>query len=145
LLAPGQIIVTLIEKVPVGSSTTGSVAGLSLRLAVLYALSDTQTNIVGDQFQIASALPIAVNGNVVIKRILGSNATTVQSSVEDIIDAYFNEISQSFSSQFDENELYRRMQSATDVFAIVTNSWGSVPVLQWREFYVKGTVNVSVI
>lgn len=142
---PGMIHVVLIQEVAAGGGTTGAVADGTLILAVNSALSDTQQNIIGDRFTFVLAIPVPVDGTVVVKRVIGSNAVTVQNDVIAAIEGYFNEISLSFDSLFDENELYRRIIAVANVFGIQTNSWGVVPVLQWKEFYTQGTVNVSVI
>lgn len=144
-LSPGMIEICLIQQVVVGGSATGDVADLTLTLAVAVALNDYQQNIIGDRFTFKNAIPVPVNGNVIVKRVLGSNATTIENDVASAIDSYFNEISQSFDSQFDDNEIYRRIMDVANVFSIQSNSWGSVPVLMWKHFYKKGTVNVSVI
>jgi phage-related baseplate assembly protein len=144
-MSPGFIAVTLIEKIAAGQTTIGDVASPALEASVLAAFNDYQTNVIGDIFVFHAAVPVPISGAITVRKILGENTNTVQNAVLQAIDEYFGELSQKFNATFDANEVYRRALATAGVFNVQSNQWNNIPVLQRKEFYTKGTVNISVV
>lgn len=145
-MTPGMIKVSVLQGF--ADMNTGAFGGLASNVTnsrVRTALSDTKSNIIGDMFTFEDAIGKALNGSVTVRRIIGSNAATVEADVRRVTKSYINECSLKFKGTFDVNELQRRILNVADVFSIEVLDFPSIPVLGWNEYYKNGALNIAVV
>lgn len=147
-LPPGVIMICAIEKVLVtqpnvysGNSLTDS----AQEQMILDVLNDYKVNLIGDMFHFTNAVPIFVDGTIVVKKKIGVNPGTLLTEIEDIVSAYFWGLSLGFNNDFANNDLMREILKNDNVLSIVSNSFPNLPIKQRGEFWKRGNIQITII
>lgn len=147
-LPPGRVVICCIEEDLSGSTPKGiamSITDVLKTQPVLDELNDWKNNAIGDMFSFQSAVPLPANGTIVVKKKIGVNSTTFLTELQSIVDNYFWKLSLSFDNEFANNDLSREILKSNNALSIQTNSFPNLPIKAYKEFWVRGTVNVSVV
>lgn len=148
-LSPGRVVICVIEKDTTIINATRGIAmdiGNPAKTApILTVLNDWQVNLIGDMFGFQSAIPLPANGTIVVKKKIGVVSSALQIDVQDIIDQYFYNLSLSFDNEFANNDLGREILKHNDVLSIQTNTFPNLPIKAYKEFWVKGVINLSIV
>ena len=147
-LPPGRVVICCIEEDTTGSAPKGismSITNVLKTQPIIDVLNDWKVNLIGDMFSFQSAVPLPANGTIVVKKKIGVNATTFLAEVQTIIDNYFFGLSLNFDNEFANNDLSREILKSNNALSIQTNSFPNLPIKAYREYWVRGTINVSVV
>lgn len=146
---PGIIAIVVIEK---DTTVVNHVQGIAMDInlttkttPILAVLNDWQVNLIGDMFIFQSAVAIQATGTLVVKKKIGVNPVQLQMDIQEIVDQYFYDLSLSFDNEFGNNDLARKIMEHPDVLSIQTNLFPNLPIKQYKEFWTKGVINLSVI
>lgn len=148
-LPPGRVAICIIEK---DTATAGVTKGIAMNInntaktaPILTLLNDWKVNLIGDMFLFQSAVALPANGTLVVKKKIGADPVLLLTDVQAIVDKYFYDLSLSFENEFANNDLGREILKHNDVLSIQTNTFPNLPIKAYREFWVKGSINLTII
>jgi hypothetical protein len=146
-LPPGLIQVCVLTK---NSTSSGNNYGSEIISAIqqneiLQVVNDHKNNLIGDWFEFVSAEPLSINGSIKVRKKIGIDAIQLKSSLESIVENYFNSLSLNFDANFAGNDLQRLIVGDTNVLDIMSFEFLNLPIKQTKNFVKKGNINIEVL
>ena len=163
MAVPGVSDVLIIQKVDEGSLPPGVVKLIPLRKQlsgnmiegggvhdqdlerrIMESITADDFGIIGPVFMFQKAVPVAVNGSIDVRGVLGFDGELLRRNVALKVEEYFGELSRKFSSNFGEFDLERKVLEAEGVLKVTRMSFPNVPTIGTGEFYTEGTVLINI-
>lgn len=139
----------VVKLIPLMRETSGNMIGHGavhsdeLERRIMESVTAEDFGIIGPVFRFEKAVPVAVNGIIDVRGILGFNAELLRQNVALKIEEYFGELSKKFDSLFGEFDLERKVLEAEGVLKVTRISFPNVPTLSTGEFYVQGEISIN--
>lgn len=163
MAVPGVSDVLIIQKVDEGSLPPGVVKLIPLRRQlsenmieggvvhdqdlerrIMESITADDFGIIGPVFMFQEAVPVAVNGVIDVRGVLGFSGELLRRNVALKVEEYFGELSRKFGSSFGEFDLERKVLEAEGVLKVTRMSFPNVPTIGTGEFYTEGEVLISI-
>lgn len=143
-LPPGVIQIVAIEKQNNANNiSSGIVATPALKDQIKAVLSDQKTGLIGDMFVFEDAQPIAVNGSISIRKVIGTDDVQLREALNFNIDRYFGALSLAFDAAFGAFDLERAIAPTSGISRILAVQFPDIPILRTKHFYQKGTITLT--
>lgn len=163
MAVPGVSDVLIIQKVDEGSLPPGVVKLIPLRRQlsenmieggavhdedlerrIMESITADDFGIIGPVFMFQEAVPVAVNGVIDVRGVLGFSGELLWRNVALKVEEYFGELSRKFGSNFGEFDLERKVLEAEGVLKVTRMSFPNVPTIGTGEFYTEGAVLINI-
>lgn len=163
MAVPGVSDVLIIQKVDEGSLPPGVVKLIPLRRQlsenmieggavhdedlerrIMESITADDFGIIGPVFMFQEAVPVAVNGVIDVRGVLGFSGELLRRNVALKVEEYFGELSRKFGSSFGEFDLERKVLEAEGVLKVTRMSFPNVPTIGTGEFYTEGEVLINI-
>lgn len=163
MAVPGVSDVLIIQKVDEGSLPPGVVKLIPLRRQlsenmieggvvhdqdlerrIMESITADDFGIIGPVFMFQKAVPVAVNGVIDVRGVLGFSGELLRRNVALKVEEYFGELSRKFGNSFGEFDLERKVLEAEGVLKVTRMSFPNVPTIGTGEFYAEGEVLINI-
>ena len=144
-LLPGRVRIVPIMQVldETTQIASGEVHNSALETAVLAAILTDEFGVVGNVFQFAAATPVAVDGIITVRKVLGFDEPTLAANLDFQIARYFGQLSLSYGAEFGIVELTSYLSNAEGLSQVLSLTF-DVPSLAEGEFYQRGVITVNI-
>lgn len=143
-LPPGVVkLIPLMRETSENMIGHGTVHNDDLERRIMESVTADDFGIIGPVFWFEKAIPVAVNGVVDVRGVLGFNTELLQRNIALKIEEYFGELSKKFDSSFGEFDLERKVLEAEGVLKVTRMSFLNVPTLSTGEFYIRGEISIN--
>lgn len=143
-LPPGVIkLIPLMRQMSGNMIEGGTVHSEDLERRIMESITMADFGIIGPVFMFQGAVPVAVNGAIDVRGVLGFSTELLQKNVALKVEEYFGELSKKFNSSFGEFDLERKVLEAEGVLKVTRISFPNVPTIGMGEFYVQGDILIS--
>lgn len=143
-LPPG---ITRITPIMLNTNSIGITSGcphnIALENSIIESIHADNFGIIGAEFIFSKAMPVAINGSLVVRKIIGEDSSTVINNINNTLDVYFGSISLKFDSIFGVFDLERAVAATIGVMNVIDIVFENVPEKRLYEYYQKGKVNIT--
>lgn len=142
-LPPGVIrLVPIQQKVSDNMVDMGCVHTPGLERAILDSILVADFGIISPVFVFRPASPIAVNGSIEVRPVLGFDKDMLRRNVEIKVEEYFGTLSRKFENYFGVFDLEEKVLQAEGVVNVINMNFNSVPSKATGDFYVQGQIKI---
>lgn len=143
-LPPGVIkLIPLMRQMSGNMIEGGTVHDEDLKRRIMESITMANFGIIGPVFMFQEAVPVAVNGAIDVRGVLGFSPELLRRNVDLKVEEYFGEFSKKFNGSFGEFDLERKVLEAEGVLKVTRISFPNVPTIGTGEFYVQGEILIS--
>lgn len=114
-----------------------------LKRRIMESITADDFGAIGPVFTFQAAVPVAVNGTIDVRGVLGFNAELLRQNVALKVEEYFGELSKKFDNLFGEFDLERKVLEAEGVLKVTRISFPNVPTTATGEFYAQGAIIIN--
>jgi len=144
-LPPGVVkLIPLMRETSENMIEHGVIHDEELERRIMESITTDDFGIIGPVFWFEKAVPVAVNGVIDVRGVLGFNTELLQRNIALKIEEYFGELSKKFDSSFGEFDLERKVLEAEGVLKVTRMSFPNVPTIGTGEFYTEGEVLIKI-
>lgn len=144
-LPPGVIkLIPLMQQTSERMIEHGAVHDEDLKRRIMESITADDFGIIGPVFMFQEAVPVAVNGIIDVRGVLGFNVELLRQNIVLKVEEYFGELSKKFDSSFGEFDLERKVLEAEGVLKVTRMSFPNVPTIGTGEFYTEGEVLINI-
>lgn len=144
-LPPGVIkLIPLMRQTSKRMIEHGAVHDEDLKRRILESIITADFGIIGPVFIFQEAIPVAVNGVIDVRGVLGFSVELLRQNIALKVEEYFGELSKKFDSSFGEFDLERKVLEAEGVLKVTRISFPNVPTIGTGEFYTEGEILINI-
>lgn len=144
-LPPGVIkLIPLMRQTSERMIEHGTVHDEDLKRRIMESITMADFGIIGPVFIFQEAVPVAVNGIIDVRGVLGFSVELLRQNIALKVEEYFGELSQKFDSSFGEFDLERKVLEAEGVLKVTRISFPNVPTIGTGEFYTEGEILINI-
>lgn len=144
-LPPGVIkLIPLMRQTSERMIEHGAVHDEDLKRRILESIITADFGIIGPVFIFQEAVPVAVNGVIDVRGVLGFSVELLRQNIALKVEEYFGELSKKFDSSFGEFDLERKVLEAEGVLKVTRISFPNVPTIGTGEFYTEGEILINI-
>lgn len=143
-LPPGVIkLIPLMRQTSERMIEHGAVHDEDLKRRIMESITTADFGIIGPVFIFQEAVPVAVNGVIDVRGVLGFSVELLRQNIALKVEEYFGELSKKFDSSFGEFDLERKVLEAEGVLKVTRISFPNVPTIGTGEFYTEGEILIN--
>lgn len=143
-LPPGVVRLTpLLRTITAEGVDAGGVHNAEMERAILADIEVADFGVIGPVFIFSEAKPVALNGDVAIRAVIGIDQETLERNVNRKIAEYFGTLSLKYDGVFGDYDLERAVLSADGVLSVAAVNFPNIPVKRIGDFYTQGDVTVN--
>lgn len=144
-LPPGVIkLIPLMRQTSERMIEHGAVHDEDLKRRIMESIITADFGIIGPVFIFQEAVPVAVNGVIDVRGVLGFSVELLRQNIALKVEEYFGELSKKFDSSFGEFDLERKVLEAEGVLKVTRISFPNVPTIGTGEFYTEGEILINI-
>lgn len=144
-LPPGVIkLIPLMRQISERMIEHGTVHDEDLKRRIMESITMADFGIIGPVFIFQEAVPVAVNGIIDVRGVLGFSVELLRQNIALKVEEYFGELSKKFDSSFGEFDLERKVLEAEGVLKVTRISFPNVPTIGTGEFYTEGEILINI-
>lgn len=144
-LPPGVIkLIPLMRQISERMIEHGAVHDEDLKRRIMESITMADFGIIGPVFIFQEAVPVAVNGIIDVRGVLGFSVELLRQNIALKVEEYFGELSKKFDSSFGEFDLERKVLEAEGVLKVTRISFPNVPTIGTGEFYTEGEILINI-
>lgn len=144
-LPPGVIkLIPLMRQISERMIEHGAVHDEDLKRRIMESITTADFGIIGPVFIFQEAVPVAVNGVIDVRGVLGFSVELLRQNIALKVEEYFGGLSKKFDSSFGEFDLERKVLEAEGVLKVTRISFPNVPTIGTGEFYTEGEILINI-
>lgn len=144
-LPAGTVELIPLITAEVDGMTIGNPHNQDTENAIIASINADNFGVLGVRFVFTHATPIAVNGSIEVRPILGYNKAELLESINRNINKYFASVSLKFDNKFGVFDLERVIIATNGVMSISDMSFPNVPTQQTGHYYTKGAITINIL